>query len=45
MDEQFDDGLTSGAPNDLDSFWIPFTPNRQFKKNPRIVVSAKGDAL
>ncbi len=42
MDEQFDDGLTSGTPNDLDSFWVPFTPNRQFKKNPRIVVSAKG---
>ncbi|NJO38450.1 MAG: aspartate aminotransferase family protein [Rhizobiales bacterium] len=42
MDEQFDDGLSSGTPNDLDSFWIPFTPNRQFKKNPRIVVSAKG---
>ncbi len=28
-------------PNDLDSFWMPFTPNRQFKKEPRIVVSAK----
>lgn len=42
MVEQLDDGLTSGTPNDLDSFWVPFTPNRQFKKNPRIVVGAKG---
>ncbi|MGI9499954.1 MAG: aminotransferase class III-fold pyridoxal phosphate-dependent enzyme, partial [Geminicoccaceae bacterium] len=42
MVEQFDEGLTSGTPNDLDSFWIPFTPNRQFKANPRIVVGAKG---
>jgi beta-alanine--pyruvate transaminase len=25
----------------LDPFWIPFTPNRQFKANPRIFVSAK----
>ena len=42
MDEQLDDSLTPGTPNDLDSFWVPFTPNRQFKKNPRILVSAKG---
>jgi beta-alanine--pyruvate transaminase len=26
----------------LDAFWMPFTPNRLFKDNPRIVVSAKG---
>ena len=31
-----------GAPNDLQSFWQPFTPNRQFKAHPRLVVSAKG---
>ena len=31
-----------GAPNDLQSFWQPFTPNRQFKQHPRLVVSAKG---
>ncbi|ANK82157.1 MAG: omega amino acid--pyruvate aminotransferase [Rhizobiales bacterium NRL2] len=29
------------VPNDLDAFWLPFTPNRQFKKEPRLVVSAK----
>jgi beta-alanine--pyruvate transaminase len=42
MVDQLDEALGSGTPNDLDSFWIPFTPNRQFKANPRIVVSAKG---
>ncbi len=26
----------------LDEFWMPFTPNREFKSTPRIVVSAKG---
>ena len=25
----------------LDSFWMPFTANRQFKKTPRILVSAR----
>jgi beta-alanine--pyruvate transaminase len=29
------------VPNDLNAFWMGFTPNRQFKKEPRIVVSAK----
>jgi len=28
-------------PNDLSAFWMPFTANRQFKKNPRIFVGAK----
>ena len=42
MDEFQDESALSGTPNDLDSFWVPFTPNRQFKKNPRIVVSANG---
>ncbi|WP_417249008.1 aspartate aminotransferase family protein [Celeribacter sp.] len=27
-------------PNDLSAFWMPFTANRQFKKNPRMFVSA-----
>ena len=26
----------------LDAFWMPFTPNRQFKAEPRLVVSAQG---
>jgi beta-alanine--pyruvate transaminase len=29
------------APNDLNAFWMPFTANRQFKKQPRMFVSAK----
>ncbi|MBB3235750.1 aspartate aminotransferase family protein [Phyllobacterium endophyticum] len=27
--------------NNLDAFWMPFTANRQFKENPRLLVSAK----
>lgn len=29
-------------PNNLDSFWMGFTPNKAFKKDPRIIVSADG---
>ncbi len=29
-------------PNDLRSFWLPFTANRQFKKAPRLLVAADG---
>ncbi len=29
---------------DLDALWMPFTPNRQFKAMPRMVVSAEGIA-
>ncbi len=29
------------SPNNLDAFWMPFTPNRQFKANPRMLVGAK----
>jgi len=28
--------------NDLESYWMPFTANRDFKKDPRMVVSADG---
>ncbi|MGV1755921.1 aspartate aminotransferase family protein [Rhizobium sp. P44RR-XXIV] len=31
----------NAAPNDLRAFWMPFTANRQFKKEPRLFVSAK----
>ncbi|MEH6628708.1 MAG: aspartate aminotransferase family protein [Motiliproteus sp.] len=27
----------------LDAHWMPFTSNREFKKNPRMIVSAKGN--
>ncbi len=29
-------------PNDLDGFWMPFTDNRYFKANPRLLAAAKG---
>eukprot|EP01037_Dinobryon_pediforme_P013765 gene13765-13883_t len=32
---------TAAVPNDLDAFWLPFTANRAFKKNPRMVSRAK----
>jgi len=28
--------------NQLDSYWMPFTANREFKKDPRIIVAAEG---
>jgi beta-alanine--pyruvate transaminase len=39
--------VTSPAPHgenalDLSAFWMPFTANRQYKANPRLLVSAKG---
>ena len=27
---------------DLQSYWMPFTANRQFKRDPRFVVDAQG---
>jgi len=32
----------SPIPNDLDSFWMPFTASRWFKENPRMVTGADG---
>jgi beta-alanine--pyruvate transaminase len=29
------------VPNNLESFWMPFTANRQFKAKPRLLVDAK----
>src|SRR5580693_7444779 len=31
----------AGVPNDLTSFWVPFTPNRAFKRAPRLIARAK----
>src|SRR5215813_13510940 len=33
--------VAAAVPNDLESYWIPFTPNRAFKKAPRLIVRAK----
>ena len=32
--------MNTPRPNDLASFWMPFTANRQFKKAPRMFVAA-----
>lgn len=34
------DGAAAGG-NDLDAFWLPFTPNRLFKRAPRLLAGAK----
>ena len=31
----------TSVPNDLEAFWIPFTPNRAFKAAPRLIARAK----
>jgi beta-alanine--pyruvate transaminase len=31
----------ANVPNDLEPYWIPFTPNRAFKRRPRLVAGAK----
>ena len=37
-----DGSASTKVPNDLGPFWMPFTANRQFKANPRLLVSAEG---
>jgi beta-alanine--pyruvate transaminase len=39
MNAKLNPGL---ATNDLDAFWMPFTANRQFKSNPRLLARASG---
>src|SRR5258707_3782665 len=29
------------VPNDLEAYWLPFTPNRAFKAAPRVIARAK----
>ena len=36
-----DSAMAPGGSNNLDAFWMPFTANRQFKSNPRMLVAAK----
>ena len=33
---------TPTLPNDLESYWLPFTPNRDFKSRPRLLAKAEG---
>src|SRR5256885_9151518 len=32
---------TVALPNDLEAYWLPFTPNRAFKAAPRLIARAK----
>src|SRR6202451_491372 len=32
---------SAAVPNDLEAFWVPFTPNRAFKRAPRMIARAK----
>ena len=32
---------SAALPNDFESFWLPFTPNRAFKRAPRLIARAK----
>ena len=34
--------LQPGLPNDLDSFWMPYTNNRGYKATPRLLARAEG---
>jgi beta-alanine--pyruvate transaminase len=34
--------MTNANALDLDAYWMPFTANRQFKADPRLLASAKG---
>jgi beta-alanine--pyruvate transaminase len=34
--------LPDDQQHDLDAFWMPFTANRQFKSNPRLLARAEG---
>ena len=31
----------ASVPNDLEPYWMPFTPNRAFKQRPRLIAGAK----
>ncbi len=37
-----DSSLEVPRPNNLDAFWMPFTPNRAFKADPRLLARAEG---
>ena len=35
--------MNDSAPrNDIETYWMPFTANRQFKAAPRLLVAAQG---
>ncbi|ANG61660.1 omega amino acid--pyruvate aminotransferase [Marinobacterium aestuarii] len=42
MSESQHDKTAGLSPEQLDAFWMPYTANRQFKADPRIIVGAEG---
>ena len=32
----------TSVPNSLNEHWMPFTSNKDFKENPKLIVEAKG---
>ena len=34
-------GNRTTVPNSLNEHWMPFTSNKDFKKNPRLITEAK----
>ena len=34
--------LSSTIPNSLNEHWMPFSANKEFKENPRLIVGAQG---
>ncbi|MEQ8825882.1 MAG: aspartate aminotransferase family protein [Filomicrobium sp.] len=36
------DSATDGRPNRLSSYWMPYTANRAFQRQPRMIVGAEG---
>jgi len=34
--------MNVSRPNNLDAFWMPFSDNRYFKSNPRLLARAEG---
>lgn len=39
---QFKEISSTQYQEDMQAYWMPYTPNRYFRKNPKIMVSAKG---
>jgi beta-alanine--pyruvate transaminase len=42
MYEPDDQAHSTSVPNNLEAYFMPFTANRQFKANPRLLVAAEG---
>ena len=41
MNKPVNPGQWEATPNNLESFWMGFTPNRAFKARPRMISRAK----